>query len=64
MTDTIEPVKLDEDDKQQFAQRLVDQARSEGVDLAAQTPTAVSQDQHALRSAAEAASSACIHDGG
>jgi hypothetical protein len=29
MTDTIEPVDLDEDEKQQIAQRLVDQAREQ-----------------------------------
>lgn len=33
MTDTIEPVELDEEEKQAFAQRLVDQAKAEGVDL-------------------------------
>lgn len=33
MTDTIEPVVLDEDEKQVLAQRLVDQAKAEGVDL-------------------------------
>lgn len=33
MSDTIEPVVLDEDEKQELAQRLVDQARVEGVDL-------------------------------
>ncbi len=33
MTDTIEPMRLDEDGKQQLAQRLVDQAKAEGVDL-------------------------------
>jgi transposase-like protein len=33
MTDTIEPVDLDGDEKQRIAQRLVDQARAEGVDL-------------------------------
>jgi putative transposase len=33
MTDTIEPVELDEDEKQEIAQRLVDQAREQGVDL-------------------------------
>jgi hypothetical protein len=33
MTDTIEPMERDEDEKQQLAQRLVDQARVEGVDL-------------------------------
>jgi transposase-like protein len=33
MTDTIEPVMLDEDEKQALAQRLVEQARAEGVDL-------------------------------
>ncbi|WP_438821353.1 IS256 family transposase [Demequina capsici] len=33
MTDTIEPMVLDEDDKQALAQRLVDQAKAEGVDL-------------------------------
>jgi transposase-like protein len=33
MTDTIEPVELDEDEKQQIAQRLVDQAKEQGVDL-------------------------------
>jgi putative transposase len=33
MTDTIEPVDLDEDEKQQIAQRLVDQGREQGVDL-------------------------------
>ena len=33
MTDTIEPMRLDEDEKQQLAQRLVDQAKAEGVDL-------------------------------
>lgn len=33
MTDTIEPVVLDEDEKQALAQRLVDQAKAEGVDL-------------------------------
>lgn len=33
MTDTIEPVLLDEDEKQALAQRLVDQAKVEGVDL-------------------------------
>ncbi len=33
MTDTIEPVELDEDEKQQIAHRLVDQAREQGVDL-------------------------------
>ena len=30
MTDTIEPVVLDEDEKQELAQRLVDQAKAEG----------------------------------
>lgn len=34
MTETIEPVELDEDEKQVLAQRLVDQARTEAVDLA------------------------------
>jgi hypothetical protein len=34
------------------------------VDIAAQKPTAVSQDQYTLGGAAEAVSSACIHDGG
>lgn len=29
MTDTIEPVVLDEDEKQAWAQRLVDQAKAE-----------------------------------
>ena len=33
MTDTIEPVELDEDEKQEIAQRLVDQAKEQGVDL-------------------------------
>lgn len=33
MTDTIEPVVLDEDEKQRLAQRLVDQAKEQGVDL-------------------------------
>ncbi|MGL5857282.1 MAG: IS256 family transposase [Angustibacter sp.] len=33
MTDSIEPMELDEDEKQRLAQRLVDQAKSEGVDL-------------------------------
>jgi putative transposase len=34
MTDTIEPMDgLDEDDKQRWAQRLVDQARAQNVDL-------------------------------
>ncbi len=33
MTDTIEPMELDEDEKQALAQRLVDQAKAEGVDL-------------------------------
>jgi transposase-like protein len=33
MTDTIEPVELDEDEKQKIAQRLVDEAREQGVDL-------------------------------
>lgn len=33
MTDTIEPVELDEDEKQRLAQRLVDQAKEQGVDL-------------------------------
>lgn len=33
MTETIEPVELDEDEKQQIAQRLVDQAKEQGVDL-------------------------------
>ncbi|GAC1594668.1 MAG: IS256 family transposase [Acidimicrobiales bacterium] len=33
MTETIEPVMLDEEEKQQLAQRLVDQAKAEGVDL-------------------------------
>jgi hypothetical protein len=33
MTDTIEPVELDEDEKQKLAQRLVDQAKEQGVDL-------------------------------
>ena len=33
MTDTIEPVVFDEDDKRVLAQRLVDQAKAEGVDL-------------------------------
>jgi len=33
MTDTIEPVVLDEDEKQALAQRLVDQAKAEGLDL-------------------------------
>jgi len=33
MTDTIEPMELDEDEKQALAQRLVDRARAEGVDL-------------------------------
>ncbi len=33
MTDTIEPVELDEDETQQIAQRLVDQAKEQGVDL-------------------------------
>jgi len=33
MTDTIEPVVLDEDEKQALALRLVDQAKAEGVDL-------------------------------
>lgn len=33
MTDTIEPVVLDEDEKQALAQRLVDQAKDEGADL-------------------------------
>lgn len=34
MTDMIEPVKLEnDDDKQEMAQRLVDQARAEGIDL-------------------------------
>ena len=33
MSETLEPVVLDEDEKQQIAQRLVDQAKAEGVDL-------------------------------
>ena len=34
MTETIEPmVELDEVERHQFAQQLVDQAKSEGVDL-------------------------------
>jgi putative transposase len=33
MTDTIEPVELDEDEEQKIAQRLVDEARGQGVDL-------------------------------
>ena len=33
MTDTIEPVELDEDEKQQIAQGLVDQAKEQGVVL-------------------------------
>lgn len=33
MTDTIEAVVLDEDEKKTLAQRLVDQAKAEGVDL-------------------------------
>lgn len=33
MTETIEPVELDDDEKQQIAQRLVDQAKEQGVDL-------------------------------
>ena len=33
MTDTIEPVELYEDEKQKSAQRLVDQAKEQGVDL-------------------------------
>ena len=33
MTDTIEPMELDEDEKQRLAQRLVDQAKEQGVDL-------------------------------
>jgi putative transposase len=34
MSDTIRPVDgLDEDDKQRWAQRLVEQAREQGVDL-------------------------------
>ena len=30
MSDTIEPMELDEDEKQLLAQRLVDQAKAEG----------------------------------
>src|SRR5665648_511837 len=33
MTETIEPMVLDEDERQVLAHRLVDQAREEGVDL-------------------------------
>jgi transposase-like protein len=33
MTETIEPMVLDEDDRQALAHRLVDQAREQGVDL-------------------------------
>lgn len=33
MSETLEPVVLDEEEKQQIAQRLVDQAKAEGVDL-------------------------------
>tara|TARA_B100000378_G_scaffold257216_1_gene235457 strand:+ start:75 stop:1340 length:1266 start_codon:yes stop_codon:yes gene_type:complete len=33
VSETLEPVVLDEDEKQQIAQRLVDQAKAEGVDL-------------------------------
>ena len=33
MTDTIEPVELNENEKRELAQRLVDQAREHGVDL-------------------------------
>jgi hypothetical protein len=34
MTETIEPVELDEDEKQVLARRLVDHSRTEAVDLA------------------------------
>ena len=33
MTDTIEPVMFDENEKQALAQRLVDEAKAEGIDL-------------------------------
>lgn len=33
MNDTIDPVELNEDEKRELAQRLVEQAREQGVDL-------------------------------
>ena len=33
MTGTIEPMELDEDEKQRLARRLVDQAKEQDVDL-------------------------------
>jgi hypothetical protein len=33
MSEMIEPVEFDEDEKQKLARRLVDQAKEQGVDL-------------------------------